>query len=129
MPTVARNTPPAVGPSIRAALALAASSDVARGSASLPTNSPRFTRRTVFSAVQLIPFTNAATARCQIASRPLAESNISPVAIPRFSPIAARNTVRRCTRSANVASSGPHSPIGNIRNIDSMATINGEPDC
>ena len=76
-----------------------------------------------------MPLTKAASARCQIASRPLADSNASDNAIVKFRPTDARNTVRRCSRSANVASRGPHRPIGNIRNIDNMATMKGEPDC
>ena len=69
-PTAAKSRPEMVGPSMRLALLLPTSKDIACPMRAGPTTWPISIRRTGLSAAQAMPLTKLASARCQTASMP-----------------------------------------------------------
>ena len=116
-----------VGPSMRLALLLPTSKDIASPMRAGPTTWPISIRRTGLSAAQAMPLMKLASARCQTASMPAMASAASAAEVSRLTSTMAVSALRGCTRSASTPIGAPNSPIGRIRSMPIMATRKAEP--
>ena len=126
MPNPAISAPPRPGPSIRLALLVPTSTDIAALMRAGPTTSPIIMRRTGLSLAQATPLTKLPTARCQTSSRPAIANTASASEVASSAATTTISAVRRCIRSAASPIQAPNSPIGSSRSMVIMATMNAE---
>ena len=84
-------------------------------------------RRSELSVAQAAPFTNEATARCQISSPPLQASDVIAAEVASMIKRTPSNASLRSMRSVTAPMNAPNSAIGRIRSMVSMVTMNAEP--
>ena len=127
MPTVAKISPHSVGPSMRLALLLPTSADMAAPIRAMPTTWPIIIRRTGLSAAQARPLMKLATPRCHTASIPACARIARTSEESRPDSTMPISAVRASTRSAIAPRMAPNSPIGRTRSMPIMVTRKAEP--
>lgn len=88
----------------------------------LPTTFPISSRRTGASAVQPMPLTKLASAKCHTARYPVHASTASTPDVTTLLATMATSAVRASTRSARAPMTAPKRAIGTIRNMPTVAT-------